>query len=94
VSRHSVWDRDDCHPAWMIIDLPRAESVPCPFEFPGLGRCGAEPGERCRGSAGSNGTYIAPNGKTIRFMPAHMTRYPSCRCAGRGRIVTHWRRDD
>lgn len=75
MSRHSVWDRDDCHPAWMIIDLPRAESVPCLFEFLGE-RCGAQTGERCRGSAGSNDTYVAPNGKTIRFMPAHMTRYP------------------
>lgn len=69
-----MWDRTDCHPAWMVIDLLRAESVPCPFEFLGE-RCGADIGERCSGSAGDDHKWTAPNGKTMLAMPAHMTRY-------------------
>lgn len=76
MSKHSVWDRDAFHTAWSLIELPLAESIPCPFEFMGE-RCGAQAGERCRGSAGTNETYVAPSGREIRYMPAHMTRYPT-----------------
>jgi hypothetical protein len=87
MSRHGVWDRDDVHPAWMINELLRAESVECTFQFPGYGRCGAAVGQRCRIIPG---TYIAPNGKEIRFAPAHFTRYAAADAAlGRRRPRPH-----
>ena len=85
MSKHSVWDRDDVHPAWMVNDLLRAESVECTFQFPEYGVCGARPGERCRKNTD---TYVAPNGKVIRSTPAHLTRYAAADAAlGRRGII-------